>query len=389
MRTLRHWRAWRAFRRLPANDRQIVFYAESGQDWHHFAPVIEELTGRLARKICYVSSDPADPGLAGDRPLVLPFCIGSGFVRTVFFQFVQADVVVLQLLDLHNLQLKRSVHPVHYVHLFHSLVSTHMADRADSYDHYDTIMCAGPHHVREIRKRESMHGLPEKRLVEHGYHRIEHLLGQRSRNRRRAEGDRIHVLLAPSWGEHTILNLFGERLVELLLQAGMRVTLRPHFQTRWMTPAVLDAIIARFRDHEGFEVVEYLGEDQSLFDADVMITDWSGAGMDFALGLEKPVLYIDVPPKSRNDTWQELDIEPFESYVRDKVGALLPSDKLQDAPRHIEELLRDPGQFVDRIEQLRGQWVFNLDDSAAVGAEHIAEIADGRARPPARSVITA
>ncbi len=379
MKTLQYWRAWRAFKRLPPGDRRIVFYAESGQDWHHYRPVIDELTGRLERKICYASSDPRDPGLSQNRPRLLPFCIGSGLARTVLFQFLRADVVVMQMLDLHSLQLKRSIYPVHYVYMFHSLISTHMADHADSFDHYDTIMCAGPHQWREIRKREAMHGLPEKHLVEHGYHRLEHLLGQRTRNRQRAEGDRIHVLLAPSWGEHTILNLYGQRLVEILLQAGFRLTLRPHFQTRWQTPEVLDAIIARFRDHHGFDVIEYLGEDQSLFDADIMITDWSGAGMDFAMGLDKPVLYVDVPPKTRNDTWQELGLEPFESYVRDKIGAIVPADQLEGAPGRIEELLRDPGKFAEGTTQLREQWVFNLGTSAAAGADHVAAIAD-RAR---------
>src|SRR5262249_4934594 len=141
------WRAYRRFRRLPRKQRRIVFYSESRQDWHHFAPIVERLTGPHETSICYVSSDPADPGLATHNPRVLPFLIRKGFLRIVFFQLVDADVFVLTMMDLGNLELRRSVHPVHYVYLFHSLGSTHMADFAASYDHYDTILCAGPHHV--------------------------------------------------------------------------------------------------------------------------------------------------------------------------------------------------------------------------------------------------
>jgi len=41
--------------------------------------------------------------------------------------------MVLTLMDLGNLELKRSAHPVHYVYVFHSLGSTHMVDFAFAY----------------------------------------------------------------------------------------------------------------------------------------------------------------------------------------------------------------------------------------------------------------
>ena len=372
----RHWRDYRAFKRLPPEDRNLVVYSESRQDWHHHVQVIEELTGRHGRRLCYVASDPDDPGLDRDDPNILGFCIGAGFFRIVFFQNLQADVLLTQLLDLHNKDLKRSLYDVHYVFMFHSLVSTHMADHENSYDHYDTILCAGPHHEREIRKREAMKELPEKRLVPHGYRRLEQLMGERRDPVPVAEDGDIRVLLAPSWGDRTILNLFGLELVGILLDAGFRVTLRPHFQTRWNTPDVIDAIIARYTGNDRFDVVEEMRESDSLFDSHVMITDWSGAGIEYGLGLEKPVLYIDVPPKSRNDTWTELGIEPFESSIRKRIGALLAPDELAIAPDVIRQLVADPEAFRTQVQQLREECVFNLGDSGRAAADAVAAIAD-------------
>lgn len=314
-----HWRQYRAFRRLARSSRQIVIYAESGQDWHHYAPVIAEITGRCAKTVCYVSSDPNDPGLSQSDPAILTFCIGAGLFRIMFFQMLEADVMLTQMLDLDNLDLKRSVYPVHYIYMFHSLISTHMSDYANSFDNYDSILCAGPHQKAEIRKRESLHDLKPKRLFEHGYHRLEQLIAEGRKAPEIVDRGDIHVLLAPSWGEQTILNLCGKALVGVLLDAGFRLTLRPHFQTRWKTPEVLDGIVASFGTHPRFALVEQMSESDSLYDSHVMITDWSGAGMDYGMGLEKPVLYIDVPPKTRNDTYPELGMEPFESFVRDKI----------------------------------------------------------------------
>ncbi|MFQ5636354.1 MAG: hypothetical protein ACE5G3_13635, partial [Gammaproteobacteria bacterium] len=363
-----------------------VIYSESRQDWHHHAAIVAELTRRIGAKICYVSSDEGDPGLHQDDPNIVPFWIGDGFFRIVFFQTLRADVMLTQLLDLDNLDLKRSVYPVHYIFMFHSLVSTHMADRENSYDHYDTILCAGPHQKREIRKRESIRGLPAKQLVPHGYRRLEQLMAERRIVPPRTATGNIHVLLAPSWGERTILNLCGMELVGILLDAGFRLTLRPHFQTRWNSPGVIEGIVARYGDHPQFALIEDMGESDSLYDSHVMITDWSGAGMDYGLGLEKPVLYIDVPPKSRNDAWRALGIEPLESIIRSEIGAVLAPERLVDAPAVIRDLLREPEQFRRDVQQLRNRWVYNLGSSARVAADAVARIADEVAGSAGRSL---
>ncbi len=373
---LKDWRDYRAFKKLPRARRRIVVFSESAQDWHHMQGVIDELTGRLGETLCYVASTRDDPGLQQDNARILPFCVGDGFFRILFCQTLDADVVLTQLLDLDNLDLKRSVNPVHYVFMFHSLVSTHMADHADSYDHYDTILCAGPHHEREIRRREALADLPEKELLPHGYARLEQLLAERREPPPINADAEIHVLLAPSWGEESILNAFGLELATVLLDAGFRLTLRPHFQTRWQTPEVIDRIVARHGDNPRFRLVEQMSESDSLFDSHVMITDWSGAGMDYGLGLEKPVLYFDVPPKSRNETWQSLGIDPFEMQVRDKLGRLLAPDALADAPQVIRELVAAPEAFRREVQALRDEWVFNLGSSAAAGADAVKAIAD-------------
>jgi YidC/Oxa1 family membrane protein insertase len=251
-----------------------------------------------------------------------------------------------------------------------------MADRADSFDHYDSILCAGPHQQDEIRKRESLHDLNAKQLFEHGYGRLEQLMAERRDAPRIQQDGDIHVLLAPSWGDETILNLCGLELTGILLDAGFRVTLRPHYQTHWLTPDVIDRIVAQYGDRAGFRLVEQMGESESLFDSHVMITDWSGAGMDYGLGLEKPVLYIDVPPKSRNDTWPELGMEPFESFIRDKIGAILPMSDLADAPPTIKRLLEDPRRFREQVTELRRNSVYHLGSSAEAGAAALARIAD-------------
>src|SRR5215510_10989106 len=174
MRIWEHWKSYRRFRVLPADERRIVFYSETHQDWHHLQPLIDTLTGSLSRTVCHVTSEstvplPSSTGAHGFR-------IGAGAVCTWFFQMLEADVMVLTMLDLGNFHLKRSVHPVHYAYVFHSMGSTHMVDHENSYDHYDSLLCVGPHHVAEIRRREEMKGFRPKHLFAYGYPRLERLV---------------------------------------------------------------------------------------------------------------------------------------------------------------------------------------------------------------------
>ncbi len=370
----RTFKNFRNFRRLSPPQRHIVFYAESGQDWHHFEPIITYLTRKLSKTVCYVSSDPKDPGLHVINDKLLPFFIKEGIFRTLLFQVLRADVMVLTMLDLHNFELRRSVHPVHYIYIWHGMGSTHLVDHENSYDHYDSIFCVGPHQIEEIRRREKLKHLPAKNLVRHGYARLEQLMRER-----RDHVDRVNpktmVLIAPTWGENSITNLCAKELIEILLEAKFKVVLRPHYHSRRLTPQVLDGLIDQFKEHPDFSVIEQMGEKNSLFESNLMICDWSSAAVEYAFGLEKPVLFIDVPQRKRNPNYEELGIESIEVFIRDKIGTILSPKELKAAPQRIETLLNQSDNIRDRIRKLRREFVFNLGNSAKIAAQEIVKIA--------------
>lgn len=379
MKLFQDWRAYREFQRLPDDQRNIVFYAESGQDWHHLQPLIERLAGEQQRAVCYISSDPTDPGLDCKVARLRTFCIRTDPVRILLFQFLRADVLVLTMMDLGNLDLKRSIHPVHYVYVFHSLTSTHMVDNANAYDHYDTLLCAGPHQMREIRRREAVAGLPAKQLIEHGYHRLDMLMTVSEQRGPCPPGNPPTLLLAPTWGEQSILNICGEQLVEILLEAGLNVVLRPHYETVKRHASVVEGLLRRFGAHPRLHYIDRMAESGSLFDSDLLITDWSGIAIEFALGLARPVLFVDVPRRARNPDYADLGLAPVEVTIRTQLGRIVSPEQLAQMPGHIQALLANPESFRERIRRLRHDYVFNIGRSAVVGAEAVAAIADARA----------
>lgn len=380
MELLKGWSAWREYRKLPADWRNIVIYSESGQDWHYFEPLISVLNDELLHKVTYVTSDPNDTGLERQHELFKAIHIPEGIILTLHFNFQKADVVVMTMMDLNNLQLKKSISPVHYIYLFHSLGSTHMVDHANSYDAYDSLFCAGPHHVAELRKRESMQGLKPRNLFEYGHPRLENLLVVSMSYQMSATladaSDTTTVLIAPTWGDQSIFNTCGDGLTGILLNAGYRVILRPHYTTLKKTPEVMDKLRKKYASHDNFEYQDRMGESDSLFRSDILISDWSAMAIEFALGLEKPVLFVDLPRRIRNPDWEALGIEPQEAEFRELAGDIVSPQNLDEVPQKIGQLLQGQEGFRRRMQELRSKMVFNIGNSVQVGANEIARLAD-------------
>jgi YidC/Oxa1 family membrane protein insertase len=332
-----------------------------------------------------VTSDPADPGLRREHANFHSICIPEGLFLTIFFQVNQSGVFVLTMMDLHNLQLKRSTYPVHYIYLFHSMGSTHMVDNENSFDHYESLFCTGPHQVKEIRRREELKGLPAKHLFDYGHPRLEQVLAEgQAYLRPRSEtplppGESATVLIAPTWGEDSIFNTCGGELIGVLLDAGYRVIMRPHYQSNRQTPEVIAAVRDAHLGKERFEYIDRMGETDSIMRSDILVTDWSAMALEYSMGLEKPVLFIDVPRRIRNPNWRELDIEPIETTIRGQLGEIVSPGSLEEAPAAIERLIGDPERFRGRMRDLRNTTVYRLGHSVPDGAQEIARLADERA----------
>ena len=109
------------------------------------------------------------------------------------------------------------------------------------------------------------------------------------------------------------------------------------------------------------------------------LSDRNPVHLEYALGLEKPVLFIDLPRRIRNPDWQVLGIEPQEASFRELAGDILSLRQLHEAPDRIKRLLENREGFRQRMQRLRPQMVFNIGNSVQAGALEIARLADKKA----------
>jgi len=279
------------------------------------------------------------------------------------------------LTDLDAYHLKRSAaYPVHYVYVFHSMVSSHMVFRPKAYDAYDTILCVGPHHTREIRTNEALQGLRPKRLIEHGYGRLDAIV-EASRTRpafRPSSGPAKSVLIAPSWGADSITATCADELITVLLSAGHGVTFRPHPMSVRQQKPVIDRIRSKFGSQPRFSLELDVRSSQSLHDADVMISDWSGAALsDLHLDLRPGniVLADDGTLK-----FQVIDVRGRDIVCRIENDGILRSSKGLNVPyvKLNGPVLADRDRRM--LEFAKAEGVDFVGVSFVESAEHVAQV---------------
>ena len=361
--------------RLPRSERKIVFYSEGKSYWVHLEGILKEFLSQTNTPVCYVTSGKDDPGLHYKHPNLRSFKIGEGGCRNWLFKNIDTDLMVMTMPDIETYQVKRSKYPVHYVYVQHSIVSLHMIYRKSAFDHFDTVFCAGPHQVKEIRAIEEKYQLPEKTIIEHGYGRLDAIIENRKISKAQPPNNPKKILIAPSWGEHSLVETIGNQVVSHLLENKFHVILRPHPQTIKYAKVQIKEILERHKNNSNFELEVNIACQDSLHQSDLMISDWSGAALDYSFGLGKPVLFIDVPRKVNNPEYELLDIIPFEIWIRDNIGKTHSAEKLDSLSDSVNEILsNDTYADIDSIAQ---QNIFNIGKSAQVGAKYLAQFLKG------------
>jgi len=370
------WKELKRFEKLDKKDRSIVFYLENEYYFIYFQPIVEKLTQKYDMKICYITSSKTDPMLTCKDKNILPFYIGDGIARSNFFINLKAAIIVMTMPDLETFHIKRSkVYPVHYVYIFHSLNSTQRAYTNTAFDNFDTIFCTGNYQIIEIQERERKFNLGEKKLVKHGYGRLDSLINEaRSTDIRKSTSNNKVVLIAPSWGANGLIETKGQEIISILLDSGFDVILRPHPMTIKKSNEIIQKIEKEFKDNLNFKLETDIRNTESFFLCDCMISDWSGVAIEYAFAFEKPIFYVDTPQKINNPECDQIDLVPLEEKLRSQIGEVISLSELSLIPSKINQFLQSQNKFKEKIQKSREETVFNVGNSGEQGAKYLLEL---------------
>lgn len=357
------------FLQLSDRDNLLIFYSEGSDSWPHFEGIIKILLLKKQR-ICFLTSDKNDQGLQIKDPSFVSYNIGSGYIRNWVFENLQCNIILMTMPDLDQYQIKKSKYSVKYAYIQHSLVSLHMAYRHKAFDGFDIIFCSGPHHFKEMSLIEKANNTTPKTLIQHGYSRVDRLLeASKNHQNTKKEKSKRTILIAPSWGEDCIIESIGQELISILMKTNHNIILRPHPQTYKFSKNKIDILVKKYGDNPLFTIELGVSSFESLIKADIMISDWSGAAYDFYFGLSKPVIFLDLPRKINNESYLDIDSEPFEVRMRNIIGTIIQPDRLHE----INSLIENINMPIDQNSHLKN-FIYNAGTSDKVAAANILRI---------------
>ena len=351
---------------LKKSEKLVTFYSEGKNYWPYLEGIIKHLLGESNITIYYVTSDKDDPGLKEKASNYHTLLIDDGYMRDWFFKNLNTYILITTMPDIDNFQIKKSSDTNYYIYTQHSLMSPNCSYRKGSFDHYDIIFCSGQYMIDEIRKAEEFYDLPKKVLVDHGYTRLDSLKSEYlSFKKNEKPIKQKKILLAPSWNKEGVLNSsLAEIIIQNSINQGFEITLRPHPESLKYSNDKIKHILNKFEDNDLFKYENNIVGNISLFESDILITDWSGMSLEYAFSMKKPVLYISTPQKILNEDYHIIGIEAFEASIREKIGIIW------DGYSSIETILEN--SHIEEYDYSKD--IFNIGKSDEVGALYIKDL---------------
>ena len=359
-------------------NKRLVFYSEASGFYKYFENIIAELLRRTNVIIHYVTSDPDDQifAIAEKEPRIHPYYIGERRLITLFMK-MDADMVVMTMPDLNTYHFKRSYvrKDIEYVYVFHGMFSGLITLRKGALDAFDTLLTPTPGFEEEMRAWNRVNGLKDQKMVPCGYGVIDNMAAQYEAMEK-VEHEVKTVLIAPSWQEGNILDSCLQDLCEPLLAAGYDVTVRPHPQYIRRFPQKLDKLMQACAgyDTERFRFQLNFSSNETVFASDLVVTDWSNIGYEYAMATTKPVLFINTPRKIVNEAWTEEDVEKYapDDKIRSVIGiAIEPGEVREKALDAVDTMINGREEYREILETVRRERLHHFGESGKYGAKYL------------------
>ena len=355
------------------NRRELVFYSEASGFYKYFKGYIEHILKNSDIDIHYVISDPDDRIFNNEEERVKTYYSNEKDLVS-FFMKMDADIFIMTTPDLDKYHLKRSLvrRDVEYIYTDHGMTSFHLMLREGALDHFDTVFLCGPNHISEVRQTEYVYGLPQKTLVKTGFALLDELL-ERVDALGEKENERKKILIAPSWQKDNLLDYCLEGLIDGLSGRGYDIVIRPHPEFVKRFPNKVKKIREQWADRLGkdIELETDFSSSESIYTADVIVTDWSSVAQEFSYTTKKPSLFVNTPMKVINPNYGNIKAAPLDISLRDEIGVSIETEDIGSIGEACEALITDRGAWRDRITKIVEQYIYNIGDGARCGADYI------------------
>ena len=356
---------------LKFENKQLVFYSEKNGFYKYFKDIIEIILHKTDIIIHYITSDPADEVFKLQRDNFQVYYIGEKKLIVLMMK-MDADMVVMTMPDLQKYHIKRSMvrDDIEYVYIDHGIGSINLMLRKHALDYFDTIFASNDISYRELKEQEKQYGLTPRNIVKYGFCLIDNMIREYE-SQPVIENEVKTILIAPSWQEDNLLDLCIDQILDQLLGKGYHIIVRPHPQYVRHCYEKLELLKQQYAQYDDFALQTDFSSNDTVFNADILMTDWSGIAYEYSFTTLKPSLFINTPMKVMNPDYKEIDVVPFDIEIRNQIGLSVSVDHLEELDSVVRKLLNSEDYQKENMKALRDKYLYNVSKSAKVGADYL------------------
>jgi YidC/Oxa1 family membrane protein insertase len=331
----------------------FVFFSENKTYQKFSKQILDSICAKYNDQIYYFSIDKNDKI---ENEKVNNYYLNPLLMR-YFFKNISCSNLFLTLTDLGNNFTTKTKNVDNYVYYFHSPVSTTKNYKHNAFDNYDSIMCIGQFQIDEIRSRENIKKLPEKKLIPSGYFYFDYLI--ENINHENSFND---VLIAPSWNRN-LKNFINENFVDLtevLLKKNFGVIFRPHPEHFKHSKNIIKKIENKFST-KNFKLDINRDNINSMEKARCLITDSSGIAIEYIIALKRPILYLNEHDKVHNIEFKSSSkLDTIDHKIKENFGNIFEKSDFNQ----IDTLIIDSEKILSKklpaLNKLINDYYFNV-----------------------------
>ena len=210
-----------------------------------------------------------------------------------------------------------------YIYLHHSPVSLNLIYSDHAFDNFDAIQVLSKFQLKEMNEIKKRNNLSIKIF------KSKYMFINKLKNFTKNNNLNTNLLIAPSWNSNFYSSNCHILLKNAMNKNNITFKLRPHpmsFQKKEISSEELKNLNISLDESKFMNLQNY----------NFMITDWSGAFIEFALLYNRKALLINTPKKIVNKDYLKFENQPIEISLRDILGKTFEIENINDLAEYIK-----------------------------------------------------
>ena len=354
------------------NDYELIVFSDHSSYWDSYEALIYELIKRDI-KFQYITFDKNDPGLKIEEKNMKSRYICNNFLGMRAWKELRGKLMITTTPHIGSPgYLPKPANILRLAHFFHSIADIGYYKK-NSLDFYDEVLLAGNFQQKSIRFLEQARGLKKKNLVPVGLPYFDYFIANKEKERINGEKNST-ILIGSSWGDKSLLAVYGLDFVNDLVKSGYSVIIRPHPYSLKVERDVIFKYFSKTKFNPDIYWDFSSSPIKSFTKSSILISDSSSLRFDYAFAFLKPFISLTIP----NENLMQFEVsdlnENWSENLADMIGTRVQGNEIDKLVKTVKACLEnhDPKKILNSRKNI----IADVGKSNTTIIEHLTKYLD-------------